>query len=285
MANIRDIRRRIRSAKNIQQITRAMKFVSAARLRKAQDRVIAARPYARQMLAVLNSLATRVPEQSHPLLARRGDKNIELVVVSADRGLCGAYNTNILRQALEFLSTHEDRHVELNILGKRARDFFRRRSFNIKHEAVDVLQKPSFGDAAAIAGEIIREFVKGDLDQVWVVYNEFKSVVQQRVVVEPLLPIQRLEHPGDAGRLDYLYDEPPDKIFGHLLPRHVEAQIYRVLLEAAASEHGARMAAMEAATNNAAEMIDGLTLYANKVRQAGITKELIEVVSGASTTS
>ena len=284
MANIRDIRRRIRSAKSIQQITRAMKFVSAARLRRAQDRVIAARPYAKQMIAVLNSLATRVPEQAHPLLARRGDDKIELVVITADRGLCGAYNTNIIRHALEFLVRHSDRDVELNIIGKRARDFFRRRSYAVRHEAVGVLQKPSFADAAAIAKDLIDEFVKGEKDQIWLVYNEFKSVVQQRVILEPLLPIQRLEHPDDGTRQEYLYDEPPAKIFAGLLPRHVEAQIFRALLEAAASEQGARMTAMEAATNNAAEMIDGLTLYANKVRQAGITKELIEVVSGAAST-
>jgi F-type H+-transporting ATPase subunit gamma len=282
MANVRDIRRRIRSAKNIQQITRAMKFVSAARLRKAQDRVIAARPYARQMLAVLNSIATRVPEQSHPLLAVRGDDRIELVVISADRGLCGAYNTNIVRQALEFLDTHSTRNVTLSILGKRARDFFRRRRYAVRQEAVNVLQKPTLAEAAAIAKVLIDEFVKGEAEQVWLVYNEFKSVVQQRVVVEPLLPIRRLAHSDDAARLDYLYDEPPAKIFADILPKHVEVQILRALLEAAASEHGARMAAMEAATNNAAEMIEGLTLYANKVRQAGITKELIEVVSGAS---
>jgi F-type H+-transporting ATPase subunit gamma len=285
MANVRDIRRRIRSARNIQQITRAMKFVSAARLRKAQDRVVAARPYARQMLAVLNSLATRVPEQSHALLAQRGGEKIELVVITADKGLCGAYNTNILRQALEFLVSHSDRRVELNILGKRGRDFFRRRPYAVRHEAINVLHKPTFADAAAIALEIIREFESGAQDQVWLVYNEFKSVVQQRVVVEPLLPIRRLEHVDDASRLDYLYDEPPAKIFGNLLPRHVEAQIFRALLEAAASEQGARMTAMDGATKNATEMIENLTLYANKVRQAGITKELIEVVSGAASAS
>jgi F-type H+-transporting ATPase subunit gamma len=284
MANVRDIRRRIRSAKNIQQITRAMKFVSAARLRKAQDRVIAARPYARQMLAVLNSLATRVPEQSHPLLAVRGDDKIDLVVITADRGLCGAYNTNIIRHALEFLNRRTDRQVELNVLGKRGRDFFRRRSYAIRHEAINVLQKPSFADAAAIAHDLIDQFTSEAKDQVWLIYNEFKSVVQQRIVVEPLLPIRRLDHPDDSSRLAYLYDEPPATIFANLLPRHVEAQIFRALLEAAASEQGARMAAMEAATNNAAEMIDGLTLYANKVRQAGITRDLIEVVSGAVST-
>jgi len=284
MPNVRDIRRRIRSAKNIQQITRAMKFVSAARLRRAQDRVIAARPYARQMVAVLNSLATRVPEEAHPLLARRGDEKIELVVITADRGLCAAYNTNIIRRTLEFLNEHSEKKVELNILGKRARDFFRRRPYPVRHEAINVLQKPSFADAAAIAKDLIEGFCSGEKDQVWIVYNEFKSVVQQRVVIEPLLPISRLEHVDDASRLEYLYDVPPDQILANLLPRHVEAQIFRALLEASASEHGARMSAMEAATNNAAEMIEGLTLYANKVRQAGITKELIEVVSGAVST-
>jgi|WetSurMetagenome_2_1015567.scaffolds.fasta_scaffold184045_2 F-type H+-transporting ATPase subunit gamma len=281
MANVRDIRRRIRSARNIQQITRAMKFVSAARLRKAQEQVIAARPYAQQMLTVLNSMATRVPEHSHPLLAVRGDEKIELVVISADRGLCGAYNTNILRQAIDFLARHSEKQVELNILGKRARDFFRRRKYATRNEAIAILQKPSFADAAAIARDLIDEFVSGRKDQVWLVYNEFKSVVQQRVIVEPLLPIRRFEHPDDADRLDYIYDEPPSEIFDHILPRHVEAQVFRALLEAAASEQGARMTAMDAATNNASEMIQNLTLYANKVRQEGITKELIEVVSGA----
>ena len=284
MPNLRDIRRRIRSAKNIQQITRAMKFVSAARLRRAQERVVAARPYARQMLSVLNSLATRVPEHAHPLLAQRGDQKIELVVITADKGLCGAYNTNILKEAIGFLAGHSDKSVELNILGKRARDFFRRRAFSVRHEAISVLSTLSFADAAAIAADIIQEFEKGKKDQVLLVYNEFKSVVQQRVVVEPLLPIQRLKDLGAADRIDYLYDEPPERIFNNLLPRHVETQIFRALLEAAAAEHGARMTAMDAATRNATEMIENLTLFANKVRQAGITRELIEIVSGASST-
>ncbi len=281
MPNTRDIRRRIRSAKNIQQITRAMKFVSAARLRKAQDRVVSARPYARQMLAVLNSLATRVPEQSHPLLAKREVKNIELVVITADKGLCGAYNTNILRRAIEFLTEHTEEPVTMSILGKRARDFFRRRPYSVRNEVVGVLQKVAYADAVAIAKDLIDEFVSGRKDQIWLVYNEFKSVVQQHVIVEPLLPIQRLDNPDDASRLEYLYDEPPARIMERLLPRHVEAQMFRALLEAAASEQGARMTAMDAATKNASEMIDNLTLFSNKVRQAGITKELIEVVSGA----
>ncbi len=285
MPNLRDIRRRIRSAQNIEKITRAMKFVSAARLRKAQDRVVAARPYARQMLAVLNSLATRVPERSHPLLAQRGDEKIELVVVTADKGLCAAYNTNILRQAVEFLGEHSASRVELNILGKRGRDFFRRRPFAVRHEAINVLHNPSFADAVAIAREIIERFEREEQDQVWIVYNEFKSVVQQRVVIEPLLPIPRLHHPDVASSIEYLYDEPPSVIFNNLLPKHVEAQVYRALLEAAAAEHGARMTAMDAATKNASEMIENLTLFGNKVRQASITKELIEVVSGAASAS
>src|SRR4030042_1451489 len=192
MANIRDIRRRIRSADNSPQSARAMKFGSAARLRKAQERVIAARPYAQQMLAVLNSLATRVPEQSHPLLAQRDDDRIELVIITADKGLCGAYNTNILKNAVEFIARHEKSAIDLNILGKRGRDFFRRRSYSVRHEAIGVLQKVSFADAAAIARNIIAEFEGEKSDQVWILYNEFKSVVQQRVVVEQLLPIRRL---------------------------------------------------------------------------------------------
>jgi F-type H+-transporting ATPase subunit gamma len=198
--------------------------------------------------------------------------------------LCGAYNTNIIRRTLDFLVKNTEKQVELNILGKRGRDFFRRRSYAVRHEAIGVLTKPTFADAAAIAKDLIEEFIKGEKDQIWLVYNEFKSVVQQRVIMEPILPIQRLEDTDDTARLDYLYDEPPAEIFANLLPRHVEAQIFRALLEAAASEQGARMAAMEAATNNAGEMIEGLTLHANKVRQAGITKELIEVVSGAIST-
>jgi F-type H+-transporting ATPase subunit gamma len=281
MATIRDIRRRIRSARSIQQITRAMKFVSAARLRKAQDRVIAARPYASQILAVIQSLAARVGAQRHPLLAKRGDKRIELLVITADRGLCGAYNTNVLRHALEFIASHEGSSTELDILGKKARDFFRRRSFAARRESIGLLASPSFAGAAAIAGNLVEDFMKNEVDQVWMVYNEFKSVVHQRVILEQLLPIPKLETPERETAVEYLYDEPPEKLLDHVLHRHIEAQVYRALLEAAASEQGARMTAMEAATDNAAEMIDSLTLYANKVRQAGITREIIEVVSGA----
>src|SRR5512136_515017 len=212
MATIRDIRRRIRSARSIQQITRAMKFVSAARLRKAQDRVVAARPYARQILAVIQSLATRVGEQVHPLLSGRGNKRIELLVITADRGLCGAYNTNILRHALEFIASHERSSTELDLLGKKARDFFRRRSFAVRRESVGLLSSPSFAGAAAIAGNLVEDFMKDEVDQVWMVYNEFKSVVHQRVILEQLLPIPKLETPGRETAVEYLYDEPPEKL-------------------------------------------------------------------------
>jgi len=285
MATIRDIRRRIRSAKGIQQITRAMKFVSAARLRKAQDRVVAARPYAQAMLAVIRSLAARAGGTVHPLLERREGGKVELVVITADRGLCGAYNTNVLRRSVEFLVEHEKDQVELNILGRKARDFFRRRSYAARKESIAVLQNTGFANAAAIARSLIEDFTKGEIGEVWVIYNEFKSVVHQRVVAERLLPIERPEHPEGLPPVEYLYDEPPARLLDSLLHRHVEAQVYRAILEAAASEQGARMTAMEAATNNASEMIDNLTLYANKVRQAGITKELIEVVSGAAGTA
>ena len=281
MANLKDIRRRIRSARNIQQITRAMKFVSAARLRRAQDRAIAARPYAKQITEVLKSLVGRVPADAHPLLMHSENvENIELVVITSDRGMCGAYNTNIIRGAIEFLGRNTDKKVELNILGKRARDFFRRRPYPVRGEAVDVLQNLTFADAAAIAKTLIDDFCERKTDEVWLIYNEFKSVVQQRVVCERLLPIEHMENQDGGETLEYIYDEPPEKIFAGLLPRYVEAQVFRVLLESAASEHGARMTAMEAATNNAADMIDALTLHANKIRQAGITRELIEVVSG-----
>jgi F-type H+-transporting ATPase subunit gamma len=282
MANLRDIRRRIKSAKNIQQITRAMKFVSAARLRRAQERVIAARPYARQIMEVLKSLAERVPENVHPLLAHKEKvEKIELVVITADRGMCGAYNTNIIRNTLEFLGNHSDKNVALNILGKRGRDFFRRRPYPVCSEAVNVLQNLAFADAAAIAKILIDDFCKGERDEIWLLYNEFKSVVQQKIVCERLLPIEHIKNPESDDALEYIYDEPPEKIFAGLLPRYVESQVFRALLEASASEHGARMSAMEAATNNASDMIDSLTLYANKIGQAGITRELIEVVSGA----
>jgi F-type H+-transporting ATPase subunit gamma len=278
-----DIRRRIRSVKNTQQITKAMKMVSAAKLRRAQEAMFAARPYARKMMEVLNSLATRAPEESHPLLQDRGDARVMLAIVTADKGLCGGFNANIIRAAARFL---EDRagsgELDLALVGRKGRDFFRRRRYTVRHEHVGVFQALQYPAAQKIAQQFMDDFQSGKVDRVFLVYNEFKTVISQRVVIEQLLPIARLPPGPDAlAAQDYIYEPEPARIFERLLPKHVEMQVWRALLESNAAEHGARMAAMDAATNNAGEMIDRLTLYMNKVRQAAITKEIIEVVSGA----
>ena len=282
-----DIRRRIRSVKNTQQITKAMKMVSAAKLRRAQDAMFAARPYARKMMEVLQSVAARTEGQGHPLLERREGGRTLLVVVTADKGLCGGFNANIVRTAVRFLEERDAAEVELDVLGRKGRDFFRRRRWKVRSEQVGVFQALRFPVAQGIAKALREEFTSGRVDQVYLLYNEFKSVIQQRVIVERVLPIGRLEGaeaeaPAVPERvIDYVYEPEPARIFDELLPRHVEVQVWRALLESAAAEHGARMGAMDAATRNAGEMIDRLTLYMNKVRQAAITKEIIEVVSGA----
>ena len=281
MANVLDIRRRIRSVKNTQQITKAMKMVSAAKLRRAQERVINARPYANKILDVLNSVVTRSESKSHPLLEERGDQHIQLVVVTADKGLCGAFNANIIKAAQAFIDEKRDRQLTLNCVGRKGRDFFRRRSAPIAHEFVNIFHRLEYSNAKEIAGKLMQEFAAKELDAIYLVYNEFKSVIQQRIVVERLLPIQRLEAASEKTLIDYIYEQPPGEIFSSLIPKYVEIQVYRALLESAAAEHGARMTAMEAATNNAIEMIDTLTLTMNRARQAGITKEIIEIVSGA----
>ena len=278
-----DIRRRIRSVKSTQQITKAMKMVSAAKLRRAQEAMFAARPYARKMMEVLNSLASRAHPDAHALLQERPANRLLLVVVTADKGLCGGFNANIIRAASRFLKDErrEGQDLALDLVGRRGRDFFKRRNWRIRTERVGVFQALRFTSAQQIARELIGCYTSGEADQVYLLYNEFKSVIQQRVVVERLLPIERRElHPAEPA-LDYIYEPQPGAIFDELLPKHVETQVWRALLESAAAEHGARMAAMDAATNNAAEMIERLTLYMNKVRQAAITKEIIEVVSGA----
>jgi F-type H+-transporting ATPase subunit gamma len=277
-----DVRRRIRSVKSTQQITKAMKMVSAAKLRRAQEAMFAARPYARKMLEVLNGLAARAEPSSHPLLRAHGSERALLVVVTADKGLCGAFNANILRAATRFLEQRDaERPVQLELVGRKARDYFRRRRFPIRGERVGVFQPLRYQTARDLAAELIRLYCNEDYDQIFLVYNEFKSVIQQRVVLERLLPLERLPPSGSHAFVDYLYEPGPAEIFAQLLPKHVETQVWRALLESAAAEHGARMAAMDAATNNAAEMIDRLTLHMNKVRQAAITTEIIEVVSGA----
>ncbi len=276
-----DIRRRIRSVKNTQQITKAMKMVSAAKLRRAQDAMFAARPYARKMMEVLCSMASRAEETAHPLLEQRAGERILLVLVTADKGLCGGFNANIIRTAVRFLQDKRPDAVELELLGRKGRDFFRRRQYRVRTEQVGLFQALRYETAQRIAHGLIKAFTAREVDQVYLVYNEFKSVIQQRVIVERLLPIERKAIEPQEPALDYLYEPGPAKIYEEMLPKHVEIQVWRALLESAAAEHGARMAAMDAATRNAGDMIDRLTLYMNKVRQAAITKEIIEVVSGA----
>jgi F-type H+-transporting ATPase subunit gamma len=291
MPSLIDLRRRIRAVKSTQQITKAMKMIAASRLRRAQERVVGARPFAQRMLRVLNGLVTRVDQEAHPLLRipEAGQGRPLLIVITADRGLCGSFNSNIIKAASQFILTESDegRHIALGLIGRKGRDFFRRRGFDVRYEEVNIFARLSFKDAVEIADTAIEQFKSGEASAVYLIYNEFKSVIAQRVVVERLLPIPRLEISDDAGAgptVDYLYEPSPEEIFRDLIPRHVQIQVYRALLESAAAEHAARMTAMDAATRNSAEMIQNLTLYMNKVRQAAITREIIEVVSGASAT-
>lgn len=286
MPSLIDIRRRVRAVKSTQQITKAMKMVSASKLRRAQDRVIGARPYAQQMLRVLNSLTTRVDAEAHPLLTESPAAGAPplLIVISADRGLCGSFNSNVIKQAAAFRPESTDRDVAMALVGRKGRDFFKRRGVDIRYEAVGVFQQVKYAHAQEIARNAIEAFTEGRVSSVYLLYNEFKSVMSQKVVVERLLPLPRLtpENGGVTGpQVDYLYEPSAEEILTSLVPRHVEIQVYRALLESAAAEHAARMTAMDAATRNAQEMVDKLTLYMNKVRQASITREIIEVVSGA----
>jgi F-type H+-transporting ATPase subunit gamma len=278
-----DIRRRIRSVKSTQQITKAMKMVSAAKLRRAQDAMFAARPYARKMLEVLQSIASRSDQDAHPLLEERGSERVLVVVITGDKGLCGAFNANIIRTAARFVTDRQERGIELGLVGRKGRDALKRRGFKVRFERIGVFQALQYKTAREMAKELVDAFTNGELDEVFLVYNEFKSVIQQRIAIERLLPIERHVLNPQQPRFDYIYEPEPAGILKSLLPRHVEVQIWKALLESNAAEHGARMASMDAATNNASEMIDSLTLYMNKVRQAAITKEIIEVVSGAGT--
>ena len=288
MPSLIDLRRRIRAVKSTQQITKAMKMIAASRLRRAQERVVSARPFAQRMLAVLNGLVTRVDQDLHPLLRSTIDPKLPtlLIVVTADRGLCGSFNSNVIKAAGQFITQADrSRAIALGLVGRKGRDFFRRRGFDVRYEAAGIFQRLSFADAAALANAAIEEFTSGRVGSVHLVYNEFKSVISQRIVVEQLLPIPRLEGAA-AGEpiVDYLYEPSPEQIFKDLLPRHVQVQVYRALLESNAAFFAAQMTAMDAATRNSAEMLDNLTLYMNKVRQAAITREIIEVVSGAAAT-
>jgi F-type H+-transporting ATPase subunit gamma len=293
MPNLLDIRRRIKSVKNTQQITKAMKMVSAAKLKRAQDRVVTARPFANKMTTVLGALASRIDENfHHPLLDARGEDRYLIIVVTADKGLCAAFNTNLIKAAQAFIRENSTKTIEILAVGRKGRDFFRRRQFAIVGEYVGLTGKGrvEFSESLAVANDVITRFKEDkELDKVFIIYNEFKSVMQQRVVVDQLLPVLRAtaEQAADAtaqpaNLVDYLYEQPPAEIFSRLLPRVVETQVFRALLESVASEQGARMTAMDSASKNAKELIDTLTLNMNRVRQAAITNEIIEIVSGAS---
>lgn len=299
MANLLDLRRRIKSVKNTQQITKAMKMLSAVNLRRAQERVQNARPFARKMTEVLTELAAHTDENyHHPLLDRRGDERYLLVLITADKGLAGAFNANLIKAAQAFIREHDGKAVELMAVGRKGRDFFRRRDIQIVQEYVGLTGKGrvSYEEAAEMASDITRRFTEDEaIDKVFLIYNEFRSVLQQRVVVEQLLPVSRVEEgegeAADANQpqaqnfVEYIYEQPPAEIFSRLLPRLIETQVFRALLESIASEQGARMTAMDAASKNAGDLIGSLTLNMNRIRQAAITKEIIEVVSGAAAAS
>ena len=283
MANVLDIRRRIRSVKNTQQLTRAMKMVAAARLRRAQERVFNARPYANQMVALLGSLAARTEQRVHPLLAERPVEKILLVLLTADKGLCGAFNANLIRAAQNYLEAHRDRQVSLLAVGRKGRDFFRKRRAEILADYTNLFSRLAFTHAQAIAQQIIELYAGQAVDAVDFIYNESKTVLTQRLTVERYLPIKPVRPPEGEALIDYIYEEPAEETFSVLLPRYVEIEVYRALLESVASEFAARMTAMDAASSNAGEILDALTLHMNRVRQAAITKEIIEIVSGAAT--
>ena len=292
MPSLLDMRRRVRAVKSTQQITKAMKMIAASKLRRAQDRILGARPFANEMLRVLNRLAMRVDTSLHPLLQRpesHSDSRTLLFVITADKGLCGGFNTNIVRSATGFVNKNPTNEVALGLIGRKGRDFFAPKGFDVCYENINLFSGLSFSHAQAITEVAIKKFTTQAVNSVYLVYNEFKSILQQRVVVERLLPIAELETealeaeiPADGtASIDYLYEPTPEGIFEDLLPHHVEVQTFRALLESAAAEHAARMTAMDAATKNSGELIEQLTLHMNKVRQAAITREIIEVVSGA----
>jgi F-type H+-transporting ATPase subunit gamma len=289
MATLLDFRRRIRSVKNTQQITRAMKFVSAARLRRAQESALAARPYAKELLRVLRSTMARIESPQHPLLAKRPEERILIMVLAGERGLAGAFNSNILRKAGEFVRTKQGKKIVTIPVGKKSRDAVRKAGFEIAGEYVNVLARVDYGVAREIANLVTELYTQDKIDAVYIVFSEFHNVVSADLKVEKLLPVEAMEPSDDRqfaeAQIDYLYEQPEQQILDRLLPRYIETQVLRALLESSAAEHAARMTAMEAATKNAGEVIDGLTLHMNKVRQAAITKEIIEIVSGAQNTA
>jgi F-type H+-transporting ATPase subunit gamma len=281
MPSLIDIRRRVRSVRNTQQITKAMKMVSAAKLRKAQERAIAARPYAKMLSEILANVAEAAANsdaEPFPLLAVRPEKRILAVVITADSGLAGGFNSNLIKLAQTFADQHASSELSFELIGKKGRDYFRRRGRTITGEHIDLFRNVRLEDADRIAESIIERFSKAEIDAVYLFVNEFKSVMSSHLSSSRILPI---ETPKSQAPVDYIYEQKPEEILGSLLPRYVKVQIYRALLESGAAYHAARIMAMEAATTNASEVIDKLTLYMNRVRQASITREIIEIVSGA----
>ena len=288
MPTLLDFRRRIRSVKNSQQITRAMKFVAAARLRRAQEAALAARPYAQELARVLRSTMARIQEPQHPLLERREERNVLAIVLSGERGLAGAFNTNLLRKANEFFRANRDKKVVVVPVGKKGRDSLKKAGFAFAGEWINVLARVEFKNAREIAKLATDLYAEGKVDSVYIIFSEFKSVMAPNLAVEKLLPVEAVgeekesgEGKAAIGQVDYIYEQPEAQLLNALLPRYVETQILRAMLESSASEYAARMTAMESATKNAGDVIEALTLYMNKVRQAAITKEIIEIVSGA----
>jgi F-type H+-transporting ATPase subunit gamma len=283
MATLRDIQRRIRSVQSTQKITRAMKLVAAAKLRRAQERILSARPYANKMAELLGNLVSGADGATHPLLEQREGPRRQIVIITADRGLAGAFNANILRRAVELIRESSAADVTLVVVGRKARDFFRRRPHTVKRDMIGFWDRLAYSHAAELADAFMQSYLDDEVDEVFLLYNEFRSVALQRPVRQQLLPIPRTEAvDGEAmAPVDYIYEPGPAEILGDLLPRHVRMQVYRALMESLAGEYGARMTAMEAATKNAKEMIDVLTIQYNKARQEKITKELLDIVGGA----
>ena len=283
MPSLIDFRRRIRSVKNTQQITKAMKMVSAAKLRRAQEAVIAARPYANSLNQLLSNVAAASKDidsvKDHPLLAQRPVKRIQVILITADRGLAGALNTNLIRGTQKFIEDHSEATILLEAIGRKGRDSFKKRGIEITGEHFNLTKKCTYNDTKAIAQSIIARYAKAEVDAVYLIFNEFKSVMTQKLDIRQLLPV---ELPKDAAVKDYIFEQPAEKLLGSLLPRYVEVALYKAVLESTAAEHAARMTAMDAASSNAADVIERLTLVMNRVRQASITREIIEVVSGAS---
>ena len=282
MATLRDIQRRIRSVQSTQKITRAMKLVAAAKLRRAQERILSARPYATKMAELLGNLVSGT-DTGHPLMEQREGPRRQIVIITADRGLAGAFNTNVIRRAVELVRESSSAEVTLVVVGRKARDFFRRRATTIKRDMIGFWDRLAYSHAVELADYFMQQYLDSEVDEVVLLYNEFRSVTMQRPVRVQLLPIPHgeVEAAESAAPVDYIYEPSPEAILGDLLPRHVRMQVYRALMESLAGEYGARMTAMEAATKNAKEMIDVLTIQYNKARQEKITKELLDIVGGA----